>query len=223
MAGALLILSFILTRFKLTPLGIVSWFLLFLGLTQLSLLAGALVAGWLLALGLRSRGGAKSVGLFNLGQIGLVLWTVVALNFIYQGLKRGLLDAPAMRVTGNGSSDYLLIWFQDRVSEALPTAWGLTLSNAIYHYIMLAWALWLAISIIRWLIWGWKSFSKTALWKRFPPRGPLPPPGPRKPGGPKAGKKSEDADPKGEPVNQGTFLESGEQEKPTASQPVSEP
>jgi hypothetical protein len=169
LAGALLILSIFLGRAKLTPLGPISWFLLFLGLTQLSLTAGAIVALWLLLLGLRGRREPiKSAGLFNLAQIGLTIWTIMALSLIYQGLKRGLLEAPSMSVTGNGSVDTLLIWFQDRSEGLLPSAWCVTISNSIYHYIMLAWALWLAISIIRWLVWGWKCFSTQTLWKSSP-------------------------------------------------------
>jgi len=48
---------------------------------------------------------------------------------------------------------------------------------------MLAWALWLASSLIRWLTWGWTQFSKGGLarrlWKKkstLPPLPPTPPP-----------------------------------------------
>jgi hypothetical protein len=178
-AGALLIVSLILSRGKLTPLGPISWFLLFLGLAQLSLGSASVVAIWLLLLGLRGqRNTIKSPGLFNLAQIGLALWTLMAFQMIYQGLKHGLLEAPSMGVTGNSSSDSLLIWFQDRTPGPMPEAWCLTLSNTVYHYIMLAWALWLAISTIRWLIWGWKCYSAKTLWK-------TPPPLPKAPGKPK--------------------------------------
>jgi hypothetical protein len=183
LAGALLILSALLAKTKLTPLGLISWFLLFIGLSQLNLQSAFLVAGWLLVLGLRGkRNTIKSPGLFNLAQIGLFIWTIIALALIYQGLKHGLLENPSMRVTGNGSYGTNLIWFQDRVAGAWPQAWCLTMANSVYHYIMLAWALWLAISIIRWLVWGWKSFSAKALWKSSPPR---PKPGPKGPTPPK--------------------------------------
>jgi hypothetical protein len=214
MAGALLIVSFVLARLKITPLGAVSWFLLFIGLTQLSVAAAALVAGWLLALGLRNRGAAKSVTLFNLAQIGLAIWTVAALNLIYQGLKRGLLEAPAMRVVGNGSRDTILLWFQDRSDGLWPSAWSLTLTHSFYHYVMLAWALWLAISIIRWLVWGWKSFSRDALWKKFPPR---PKAGPRTGPSPQGdGSAAPTAAPAGEPT-------AANEEPPAGIPPAPEP
>jgi hypothetical protein len=33
---------------------------------------------------------------------------------------------------------------------------------------MLIWALWLALSLLKWLKWGWESFSKGGLWKKLP-------------------------------------------------------
>jgi hypothetical protein len=92
----------------------------------------------------------------------------LALILIYQGLKHGLLEAPGMSVKGNGSYDHYLKWFVDRSSETWPKAWVLSIPDKVYHYIMLAWAMWLAMSIIRWLRWGWKSFSSVALWKKSP-------------------------------------------------------
>jgi hypothetical protein len=169
MAGALLVLSYALGRTKITPLKATSWFLLFVGLSHLSLLQAAFpVAAWLLVLGLRGRGGFKTPGLFNLSQIILVVWTILALDAIYRGLKRALLEAPAMRVTGNGSNATNLNWFQDQAAGSWPEAWAYTLSDTVYHYIMLAWALWLAIALIRWLIWGYKAFATNGLWKKFP-------------------------------------------------------
>ncbi len=33
---------------------------------------------------------------------------------------------------------------------------------------MLAWALWLALAMIRWLPWAWTSFSAGGLWRAVP-------------------------------------------------------
>ncbi|NIN01182.1 MAG: hypothetical protein GTO24_24740 [candidate division Zixibacteria bacterium] len=30
---------------------------------------------------------------------------------------------------------------------------------------MLAWALWLALAMLRWLRWGWGCFSHNAIWR----------------------------------------------------------
>jgi hypothetical protein len=193
MAGAILVFSLFLGRLKFTPLGTVSWFLLFLGLAQLSLVWALIVAGWLLAFGLRGRQDRpQGRFLFHLVQIGLILWSILALWGIYQGLRHGLLESPAMRVTGNGSSDHVLRWFVDRANGQWPGAWTLTIQDRFYSYIMLAWALWLAISLIRWIKWLWHSFSHQGFWgtnKLLPPGAPtggFPPPAggsPPPPGG----------------------------------------
>ena len=39
-----------------------------------------------------------------------------------------------------------------------------------YRGAMLAWALWLAVSLLRWLRWGWLSFSEGGFWKSAPPK-----------------------------------------------------
>jgi hypothetical protein len=35
---------------------------------------------------------------------------------------------------------------------------------------MLIWSLWLAISLLNWLKWGWECFSNDALWKKSEPK-----------------------------------------------------
>jgi hypothetical protein len=170
LAGAILILAALLSRVKLAPLGILAWFLLLLGLSQYSLAAAFPAAGWLLVLGLRAKKNLKTPVFFNLSQIGLALWTLLALYLIYSGLKYGLLEKPDMYVTGNGSGSHTLNWFQDRTDGPWPSAWLLSLPESVYRYMMLAWALWLAWSVIRWLIWGWKCFSARDLWMKLPER-----------------------------------------------------
>jgi hypothetical protein len=203
-AIAMLIFSYILGLTKLTPLNTLAWFLFFLGLSQLSVVSAIIVAAYFLVLGLRgTKEPIKRPILFNIGQIVLCLWTILALYLIYRGLTHGLLEAPNMSVTGNHSTDHYLNWFQDRTTGPWPVPWVFTIPNFIYQYLMLAWALWLAIHIIRWSRWGWRSFSNKALWKKsekkspptapqayFPPgaasvpQAPLAPQGPQTPQGP---------------------------------------
>ncbi|MDR2353791.1 MAG: hypothetical protein LBF22_11705 [Deltaproteobacteria bacterium] len=168
-SAATLIFAFILAYLKITPLRTLSWFLLLLGLSQLSFTSALFVTGWLLVLGLRGKSKTiKGPNLFNFTQILLCLWTGLALYLFYRGLTHGLLDAPNMTVQGNGSSDHYLRWFYDRTEGPFPEAWALTLPIRIYQYIMLAWALWMAINIIRWLRWGFKCFSHETMWKHYP-------------------------------------------------------
>jgi hypothetical protein len=41
---------------------------------------------------------------------------------------------------------------------------------------MLAWALWLAAALIRWLKWAWTQFSEGGCWKRMARKEKVPPP-----------------------------------------------
>jgi hypothetical protein len=36
----------------------------------------------------------------------------------------------------------------------------------VYRLLMLAWALWLAVSLLNWLKWGWGCFSNNGLWNK---------------------------------------------------------
>jgi hypothetical protein len=183
-AAAVLVFSVFLSGLKLTPLRTISWFLFLLGLSQLSLVSGIIAAAWLLALGLRGRfAPLRPPWLFNAAQIVLIVWTAAALAIIYQGLTHALLESPQMYVTGNGSTEHNLLWFMDRTEGQLARPWAAAVPTRVYQYIMLAWALWLAISVIRWLRWGWRSFSEGAIWRRGEPR-PKAPARPAPPRGP---------------------------------------
>jgi hypothetical protein len=52
----------------------------------------------------------------------------------------------------------------DRTATKYPTAWVLSVPMLVYRGAMLAWSLWMALSLLTWLKWGWKSFSTGGLW-----------------------------------------------------------
>jgi hypothetical protein len=79
-----------------------------------------------------------------------------------------------MQVAGNGSTASQLNWFIDRAGSLLPSAWVISLPIFVYRLAMLAWALWLALALLRWAPWAWESFSLGGLWRRFPLRRPKP-------------------------------------------------
>jgi hypothetical protein len=47
-----------------------------------------------------------------------------------------------------------------------------------YRFLMLAWALWIAAALIRWLRWGWRQFSEGGCFRRFKQKALTPPPVP---------------------------------------------
>jgi len=170
---AVIVLSaLVLGRVKITPLTTRDWILLGIGLSQAPLIGAAIVAGWLLVLGLRRRRGAEvpRALTFNLLQILLVIWTAVAFGILFWAIQQGLLGAPEMQIAGNGSWPQELRWYQDRTGELLPMPWVLSVPLLVYRLAMLAWALWLALALLRWLRWGWESFTTGGGWRRRSPR-----------------------------------------------------
>ena len=42
----------------------------------------------------------------------------------------------------------------------------------VYRLFMLAWALWLALALLRWARWIWDCFTQGGLWRSWPRRMP---------------------------------------------------
>lgn len=150
-----------------TPLRTRHWVLLGIGLTPVLVKIALLVVIWLLVLGLRKRLNPHTSPLvFNAVQLGLLILTLAALGALFFAIQTGLMGYPEMRIAGNGSSNLLLRWYQDRTGPLLPQAWMFSLPLLVYRLAMLAWALWLAFALIRWLRWGWECFSTNGLWRK---------------------------------------------------------
>ncbi len=173
----LLVVAAALGRVTWTPLKTWHWMLLAIGLSQVDVAAGAIVVGWLLALGWREKkttlpGGALT---FDLRQVGLVLWTAVALVVLVISVHQGLLGAPEMQIQGNGCSGSHLAWYQDRAGNVPQAAWVVSVPILVYRGVMLLWALWVALAVLRWLRWGWTAFTTDGAWKALPKPPPRPP------------------------------------------------
>ncbi|MEA3410682.1 MAG: hypothetical protein U9R74_03990 [Pseudomonadota bacterium] len=150
------------------PLKTHEWLLLGVGLLPSVSWGIILLIGWLFALAARKRvPEGLSVWRFNFVQIGLVILTIAALSMLLLSVQKGLLGVPDMQVAGNGSSASRMNWYQDRVDETLPQAVVISVPLFVYRLIMLAWALWLALALLRWLRWGWEAFSTGGLWRKI--------------------------------------------------------
>jgi len=173
--AVLALLALGLGKLDWTPLKARHWFLLLLGLSQVELVAGACVVGWLFALGWRARrAGELNDFRFNAIQVSLALLTPLALACLFYAIQQGLLGLPDMQVAGNGSSAGLLRWYQDRTGDNLPQAWLVSAPLWSYRVVMLLWALWLAHSLLEWLRWGYGCYVTDGLWRT---RQPAPRPG----------------------------------------------
>ena len=71
-----------------------------------------------------------------------------------------------MFIVGNNSSRTYLQWFQPREGPQLPEPYIISISVWFYRLLMLFWALWLAVALLRWLKWGWTQFSHGGGWRR---------------------------------------------------------
>jgi hypothetical protein len=169
-AGALLAAA-LLGRLRWSPLRTWQWALLGLGLTQVPLAAAVVVVGWLFFLVWRGHSSYQklSVAWFNALQILLALATVVVLLVFIGVVAAGLLGDPEMFVAGQGSTASVLQWFQPISGPALPQPVVWAVSDWWYRLAMLAWALWLAWALLRWLNWGWQQFRTGGAWKKHLP------------------------------------------------------
>ena len=162
----ILVLAVALGYTSITPLTTLSWILLGVGLSQVPIWMSLIVVAWLFSLGLRQKIISKDNNmLFNITQVGIGALTFLALICLFVVIQQGLLGSPDMQVAGNGSSAYNFNWYQDRNNSQLPQAWLLSVPTMVYRLLMLAWALWLAFSLLRWLKWGWQQFSEAGVWR----------------------------------------------------------
>jgi hypothetical protein len=163
----ILLVAVALGRVRLTPLKTRHWILLGIGLSQVDIGTAFVVVGWLLTLGYREKHGGRidNNDAFDAVQVILAILTFVAFLALFHAIQRGLLGHPDMQIAGNGSNAYTLKWYQDRSWSILPQSWVVSVPLMVYRLAMLAWALWIAFALIKWLRWGWDCFSKDGLWR----------------------------------------------------------
>ena len=164
----LLALAWGLGRIPVTPLKAWQWFLLLVGLSQLHIAAAMVVVAWLFALGLRGKTQLDDPWRFNALQLGLGGLTLVAMLLLFAAVQQGLLGMPDMQIAGNQSTAMNLNWYQDRTGAVLPVATVISAPMRVYRLLMLCWSLWMAISLLAWLRWGWSCFARGELWKAKP-------------------------------------------------------
>ena len=162
--------ALILGGFSRSPLSRIEWVLLVIGLTQVHIVAAMIVVAWLYLLAWRGKSdpGRTKWWVFDFGQIGLVLLTVVVLGILIEVVRNGLLGQPEMFIAGNGSRQTFLQWFQPRDGVTLPSTTVISVSVWFYRLLMLLWALWLAAALLRWFAFGWKSFCRGGAWRHRP-------------------------------------------------------
>lgn len=164
--AVLVLFAGLLSRIRWTPLSFRHWLLLGLGFSTFSWPVLGLVVTWLLAVGARDRWRiTRAWWQYNAVQAVLIVLTLLALLAIVLNLPAGLLGTPDMSVAGNGSVRSLLLWFADRTEAVTPVAMAWSLPLWVYKLLILAWALWLSLALIRWVPWTWQVLARDGFLK----------------------------------------------------------
>jgi len=159
-------LGLALSRVPGLPLTTVDAVLLATGLTLCNLPTTLLVAAWLIVMLVRERwvDATERRVLKNSIQVFTAAVSVVAVLGLVLSVPLALLGSPEMQITGYGSTGYHYRWFSDHSGQGLPTAWVFSLPLWIYRGAMLAWSLWLAFALLRWLKWAWQRWATPVGW-----------------------------------------------------------
>jgi hypothetical protein len=139
--------------------------------TALCNLPGAIaIAAWLLVMLVRRLATPRLLTFeqrgYNALQAVLALFSVIAVGMFAASVPYGLLGEPEMYVAGNGSTAHALSWYQDQAEAGLPEAWVISLPLWLYRVAMLAWSLWLAFALVRWIRWAWECWTAGGAWRR---------------------------------------------------------
>ncbi len=162
-----LVIAWLLTWRRKTPIAFYDWALLGLGLTQIPSWAALIVVGWFFAVAHRARSPGLSPVWFDLRQLALVGYTLLTLGILYAAVHVGLLFDPEMDIFTPGGGGHTLDWYVNRVGGTMPMPSVVSLPMWVWRVLMLAWALWLALRVIFWARWAWTCFSEGQLWKRI--------------------------------------------------------
>lgn len=145
------------------------WMAMLAPLAALHPLAAAPVALFLMALSRKQSGAWRaSDESWNLAQFGLMFLAALSAWALLSAAYSGLLGAPKMMITGNGSSERVFKWYLDRSGGAGMDAGALSAPLWMWRALMLAWALWLARAIVGRLGAMWGALCDGGLWRPAP-------------------------------------------------------
>jgi hypothetical protein len=168
---ALLVFGALAVRLGVVPLSYTQVVLLALGFSAIAWQGWLIIMLWMGFAHLRQRAGANwTPAAFGGAQILLVVLTIASIASLIACIPLGLLGEPNMQITGNGSYGKSLHWFADHSDGLLPFGGVFSLPMWIYQMLMLAFALWLAFSLWRWLKIAWLAFNTDGRWKTIWPK-----------------------------------------------------
>ncbi|GAB4210369.1 MAG: hypothetical protein OHK0013_30940 [Sandaracinaceae bacterium] len=168
-----IVIALALSRRREIPLRPHDWVLLLVGLTQVPPVAAIIVVLWFFLLANRRADLRVHDAYFDARQLLIVGYTLVAFGCLVWAVDAGLLGDPEMDVAGPDCTQWHVRFFVDRTVDALPVATVVSLPIWVYRVLMFLWALWLAVSLIRWAKWGWEGFREGGLVRFASGRKPM--------------------------------------------------
>lgn len=141
------------------------WVLLLVGLTQIPAPAALIVVGWFFLMEQRRSTKMEGAFLFDVRQLFVIGYTLVAFGQLIWAIESGLLGDPQMSIEGPGSWDLHHRFFVDRSTGALPVATLFSVPTWVFRVLMFLWALWLAFTLLKWARWGWDAFKEDGLFR----------------------------------------------------------
>ncbi|AVP98514.1 hypothetical protein C7S18_15555 [Ahniella affigens] len=170
----MLLLAYALSRLARTSIKLHEWILLGVGFSTVSWFALFVFAAWLYAIDWRKR--LQPAGWFwkfDLIQLGLLMLTLFAVIALFAALNTGLIGQPDLHVISRGYGANDLKWFADLSDTLLPQGYAWTLPIWLYRTLMLAWALWMSWSLVRWGKAAMAAFLHEGAWQpMFAPKAP---------------------------------------------------
>ncbi|QQS04862.1 MAG: hypothetical protein IPK50_21685 [Fibrobacterota bacterium] len=163
LVAALAVLAWLLSRLPGKPLGFWSWFLLLFGTSTVGNWVVWPFVVWVVAVVARRFLDPSKISkeVFNLLQVLLGGLSVVAFVVLLSAIPVGLLGNPDSGVAGGQGS---LGWYVDRFQGELPRPWMVVVPLLAWKALLLCWSLWLVKSLLRWVPWGWESFTMGSVW-----------------------------------------------------------
>jgi len=172
----LLAVGAILGRLRLSPLRSSQWCLLAIGFVTLPAAVAIIVACWFFLLAYRKGWSIHKPVWRNLAQVGLLAATAAFAVCLVGAVVTVLTKLPMMVSAGferpwlNFVSDAKgsgieLQWYAERVANAMPEPWILSAPQWLWRVLMLAWAVWLAWSLLSWMRWAWANFTDGGAWR----------------------------------------------------------
>ena len=159
--------ALVLARLVRSPLSSAGWIVLAVGAGQAGIAPALTVLVFIAAVSARERWGQElTTWKFNLMQVAFALFAVLAIATLFEAVHNGLLGRPSMLVVGNNSTDMLLRWYQDRVAATTPAVTVISLPLWVWRVAMLAWSVWLALTVVRIAGWVWQAFGSGGRWKK---------------------------------------------------------